>query len=117
MNTLTDRQVSAFHTRFCPYAERLYRSALVVTGNPKSAARLQVDIYLKAFVEYLHTTRPASFENWLAEIASECIADYGLYQSDTVLPPNVVYELERMTLNHLVDCGKNNPGIRQSSRI
>jgi ABC-type transporter MlaC component len=62
MKNVTDKEISAFHVRFCPFADRLYRSTLIVTGNPRSAEQLQVDVYLKAFVEYLHAGHLANFE-------------------------------------------------------
>ncbi len=82
MKNVTDKEISAFHARFCPFADRLYRSALIVTGNPKSAEQLQVDVYLKAFVEYLHAGHLANFETWLAEIAGECFADYEIQDNE-----------------------------------
>src|SRR5574341_771338 len=90
MNTLTDKEISAFHARFCPFADRVYRSALIVTGNPRSAEQLQIDVYLKAFVEYLQAGNVANFKNWLAEIVSECFGDYELYNSDMDFEMNAV---------------------------
>lgn len=104
MNTLTDKEISAFHARFCPFADRLYRSALIVTGNPRSAEQLQVDIYLKAFVEYLQAGNVANFKNWLAEIVAECFGDYELQNSKMPFEMNAVYQAYRVTLKKLVDC-------------
>ena len=106
MNTLTDKEISAFHARFCPFADRLYRSALIVTGKPSSAEQLQVDVYLKAFVEYLQAGNVANFKNWLAEIVSESFADYELENSDMPFEMNAVYQAYQVTLKKLIDCKK-----------
>lgn len=106
MNTLTDKEISAFHARFCPFADRLYRSALIVAGNPRSAEQLQVDIYLKAFVEYLQAGNIANFKVWLAEIVSECFAGYELENSAMPFEMNAVYEAYQVTLKKLIDCQK-----------
>lgn len=39
-NTI-DKNARAVHAHFCPFADRLYRSALIVTGNPGSAEQFQ----------------------------------------------------------------------------
>lgn len=106
MNTLTDKEISAFHARFCPFADRVYRNALIVTGSPRSAEQLQVDVYLKAFVEYLHAGHLTNFKNWLAEIASECFADYELQNSEMPFEMNTVYQAYHVTLKKLIDCKK-----------
>jgi hypothetical protein len=106
MNILTDKEISAFHTRFCPFADRLYRSALIVTGSPTNAEQLQVDVYLKAFVEYLQTGNIANFKNWLAEIVSECFAEYELENSAMPFTMSAVYQAYQVTLKKLVDCKK-----------
>ncbi|MGH7596407.1 MAG: hypothetical protein ACREOI_08645 [bacterium] len=106
MNALTDKEISAFHTRFCPFADRLYRSALIVTGSPRSAEQLQVDVYLKAFVEYLQAGNIANFKNWLAEIVSECFSEYELENSKMPFEMNAVYRVYQVTLKKLIDCKK-----------
>jgi hypothetical protein len=106
MNTLTDKEISAFHANFCPFSDRLYRSALIVAGNPRSAEQLQVDIYLKAFVEYLHAGNVTNFKDWLAGIAVECFGDYEFQNSKMPFEMNAVYQAYRMTLKKLIDCKK-----------
>jgi len=104
MSTLTDKQAGAFHARFCPLAGRLYRSALIVAGNRRRAEQLQVDIYLKAFVEYLHATSIPHFEYWLAPIVRECLDDYGFVNRQVRFEKEAVSQLEHVMLAKLVDC-------------
>ncbi|MCI0691992.1 hypothetical protein L0337_08300 [candidate division KSB1 bacterium] len=106
MKNVTDKEISAFHARFCPFADRVYRSAIIATGNLKSAKQLQVDVYLKAFVEYLLAGHVANFKNWLAAIASECFADHELQNREMPFEMNAVYQAYRMTLKKLIDCQK-----------
>jgi len=106
MNNITDHERSAFHARFCPFADRIYRGALIVAGNPRSAERLQVDVYLKAFVEYLQAGHVANFKNWLAEIVRECFDDYELQDGEIPFEAKTVYDLDYVTLEKLVDCKK-----------
>jgi hypothetical protein len=117
MNTLTDKEISAFHARFYPFADRLYRNALIVTGNPRSAEQLQVDVYLKAFVEYLRAQNIANFKNWLAEIASEYFADYELENDEMPFEMNAVYQAYQVTLKKLIDCktGFSKTNLRQTT--
>jgi DNA-directed RNA polymerase specialized sigma24 family protein len=106
MNNITDHERSAFHARFCPFANRIYRGALIVTGNPRRAEQLQVDVYLKAFVEYLLAGHITNFKSWLAELVRECFADYELQESAIPLVAIAVYEFDYMTLEKLIDCKK-----------
>jgi DNA-directed RNA polymerase specialized sigma24 family protein len=106
MNNITDNERSAFHARFCPFADRIYRGALILAGNLQRVEQLQVDIYLKAFVEYLLAGNIANFENWLAEIVRECFDDYALQDSEIYFEANAVYKLDGLTLDKLVDCKK-----------
>jgi hypothetical protein len=106
MKTLTEKETSAFHAQFCPFAERIYRSALIVTGSPRSAEQLQVDIYLKAFVEYLLARDVANFKSWLTKIVSECFADYELYSGEIDTAMKAVYQTYHVTLKNLIDCKK-----------
>ena len=68
LNKATAKELGEFHARFCPYADQLYRDALIVTGNPRSANKLGAEIYLKAFMEYLQAERIVNFKNWLIKI-------------------------------------------------
>lgn len=101
---ISAKEARAFHARFCPFADRLYRSALIVTGNPSRAEQLQVDIYLKAFVEYLHAGHLSKFESWLSEIASACFAEYELQRSAIQHEREVVSEAFQAALRKLIDC-------------
>lgn len=104
MKDIDDRVAGAFHALFCPFAGRLYRGALIVTGNPGSAAQLQVDVYLKAFVEYLLAGRINNFENWLAEIVRTCFAEYQLQPSATRFQGDAAYEAFQANLRKLAAC-------------
>ncbi|MCG3119128.1 MAG: hypothetical protein ALAOOOJD_01459 [bacterium] len=106
MKPITDNERSAFHARFCPFADRIYRGALILAGNSQNAERLQVDVYLKAFVEYLLAGNIANFENWLAEIVRECFDDYELQDNEIYFEVNAVDKLDYLTLEKLVDCKK-----------
>jgi hypothetical protein len=106
MKPITDDERSAFHARFCPFADRIYRGALILAGNSQSAERLQVDIYLKAFVEYLLADNIANFENWLVEIVRECFDGYEPQDSEIYFEANAVDKLDYLTLEKLVNCKK-----------
>ena len=106
MKTITDKETSAFHARFCPFADRIYRNALIVTGNPQNAERLQVDVYLKAFVEYLYAGTLADFKAWLVEIVRECFAEYKLEQAALQASSHAAYVIMPMALAEFVDCKK-----------
>lgn len=113
MITVTDEEISAFHTRYCPFAERIYRGALIVTGSSKFAEQLQVDVYLKAFVEYLHAAHLRDFESWLAEIAGECIAEFELHHRSLPFETNAVYETFVAMLTDRCDCRPRQHGTSQ----
>lgn len=115
MKHITDNERSAFHARFCPFVERIYRDSLIVAGNPRSAAQLQVDIYLKAFVEYLLAGNIANFENWLAGIVRECIDDYELQDSQIYVEANAIDKLDCLTLDQLVGCKNRRVAGSESS--
>lgn len=104
MTNITDKEAGAFRTRFCPFADRLYRGALIVTDSPGSAAQLHVDVYLKAFVEYLLAGRIDNFENWLAEIVRTCFAEYQLQRGERYFQGDAVYEAFQAKLRKLAAC-------------
>lgn len=104
MKYITDKEAGAFHARFCPFADRLYRGALIITGNPGCAAQLQVDIYLKAFVEYLLAGRINNFNNWLAEIVRTSFAEYQLQRGKGHFKGDAVYEAFQAKLRKLAAC-------------
>jgi hypothetical protein len=71
VNNMIDREICDFHKLFCPFARRIFRGALIVTGSVRSAEKLQVDIYLKAFIKYVLAERVVDFETWLVKIVEE----------------------------------------------
>lgn len=76
MNASNEKKNGEFYTRFHPFTRRIYRSALIVTGCPRSAEKLQANIYLKAFIAYLQAGHVADFKVWLAEIVREAFSEY-----------------------------------------
>ena len=46
-----------------------------MTGNPRSADKLQVKIYMKSFMQYLQAGSGLSFKEWLLEIVAECFSE------------------------------------------
>jgi DNA-directed RNA polymerase specialized sigma24 family protein len=105
-NNITGNERSAFHAFFCPFADHIYRGALIVTGNPGRAEQLQVDVYLKAFVEYLLAGYITNFKNWLAQIVRECFDDYAFQHDEMHFEAHTVYKLDSAALKKLVDCKK-----------
>jgi hypothetical protein len=75
VNTRSGKEMSEFHIHFRPYVNLIYRGALIMTGNPRSAEKLQVKIYMKAFMQYLQTGSVISFKKWLLEIVTECFSE------------------------------------------
>jgi DNA-directed RNA polymerase specialized sigma24 family protein len=65
------RELGEFHSRFCPYADKLYRAALIVTGNPRKAINLEAELYLKAFMEFVRAKRIVNFKDWLIKIVTD----------------------------------------------
>ena len=77
-NTVTassGKEISEFNIQFRPYVNPIYRGALIVTGNPRSADKLQVKIYMKSFMQYLQAGSGLSFKEWLLEIVAECFSE------------------------------------------
>lgn len=65
------RELGEFHSRFCPHADKLYRAALIVTGNRRRAIKLGAEIYMKAFMEYVRAKRIVNFKDWLVKLVND----------------------------------------------
>ena len=62
-----------FELRFRPYAQRIFRTALIVTRNLARAKTLEREIYQKAWRSYHHM--PASdFTRWLTRLLQQSFA-------------------------------------------
>ncbi len=75
VNSNSGKEISEFHSHFRPYVNSIYRGALIMTGNPRSADKLQVKIYMKSFMQYLQAGSGLSFKEWLLEIVAECFSE------------------------------------------
>lgn len=75
MNTESGKEMSEFHVLFRPFVNPIYRGALILTGSPRSAEKLQVEIYMKAFMQYLQAEPGMNFKEWLLEIVAECFSE------------------------------------------
>jgi len=76
VNSSSGKEIGEFHSRFRPYVNSIYRGALIMTGNPRSADKLQVKIYMKSFMQYLQAGSGLSFKEWLLEIVAECFSEF-----------------------------------------
>lgn len=106
MKPQTQKESGEFHTRFCPYANRIYRSALILTGCPKRAERLQVELYLQAFIAYLRAGNIRDFERWLAGVALEILSKSNFRRHERQLISNAFSETERVIVEKLAECKK-----------
>ena len=70
----TNIEISAFHSLFRPLVNLIYRGALILTKNPKTAERLQTEIYLEAFMQYLQNSDFTDFKSWLLQIIDDCFS-------------------------------------------
>lgn len=77
-------EISDFHDLFRPYVERIYRGALILTGHPETAERLQIAIYLKAFMAYQQSGNVLDFENWLMDIVDSCFTQFKIRNATQV---------------------------------
>ena len=71
INNMINREICDFHKLFCPFARRIFRGALIVTGGVRSAEKLQADIYMTAFIKYVQAGHVIDFKAWLVEIVEE----------------------------------------------
>ena len=67
----TNIEISEFHSFFRPFVNRIYRGALILTNNPKAAEKLQTEIYLEAFMQYLQDRDFIDFKIWLLQIVDD----------------------------------------------
>ncbi|MCG8608409.1 hypothetical protein MJD09_25905 [bacterium] len=77
-NQSTTREITDFHAHFRPYVNRIYRGSLILTSSPDAAQKLQTEIYLKAFLEYVHVGRVSQFNEWLLDIVADCFSEQGI---------------------------------------
>ena len=83
----TDIEISDFHNLFRPFVNRVYRAALILTNNPKTAEKLQTEIYLKAFMQYLQDSDVIDlidFRTWLLQIIDDCFSTRKPQDSETL---------------------------------
>ncbi len=106
MKPQPQKESGEFYTRFCPYANRIYRSALILTGCPNKAERLQMDLYLRAFLAYLHAGNIVDFERWLAGVAIEIFSKSNFRRQERQLTSNAFSETEQMIAEKLAECNK-----------
>lgn len=76
---------SEFHGLFRPYVSRIYRGALILTNNPKTAERLQTEIYLEAFMQYSQGGNLLDFRIWLLQIVDDCFSTRKSQNSETLI--------------------------------
>jgi hypothetical protein len=76
----SEKDISEFHSQFRPYVNAIYRGALVLTASPSNAEKLQVKIYLKAFMQYQVEGPKDSFKDWLLEIVNESFSELRVWQ-------------------------------------
>ena len=74
MNKSSREEISEFHGLFRPYVNRIYRGALILTLHPKVAERLQTEIYLEAFMQYMQDSDFIDFKTWLLQIVDDCFS-------------------------------------------
>ncbi|NIR51527.1 hypothetical protein GWO43_23390 [candidate division KSB1 bacterium] len=85
-------EMGEFHRRFRPYVNRIYRGALILTGSPGSAKKLQTEVYLRAFMAYLQAEPIANFKAWLIDIVSDCFFTFGDQQISQTSTTDSPYE-------------------------
>ncbi len=70
----TNIEISEFHSFFRPFVNRIYRGALILTNNHRTAEKLQTEIYLDAFMQYLQDSDFIDFKIWLLQIIDDCFS-------------------------------------------
>ena len=85
-------EISEFHALFRPYVNRIYRGALILTGNPKTAEKLQTKIYLQAFMQYLQDSDFLDFKMWLLQIVDDCFSKRKPQNSETLVKKDRAHE-------------------------
>ncbi len=92
-DTGSGKEMSDFHIHFRPFVDSIYRGALVMTGNPRNAEKLQVQIYMKAFMLYLQTNPGVNFKEWVLEIVADSFSE--LRNSKTKVDSNSEVKQEK----------------------
>ncbi len=59
-----------FKASMCPFIRSLFRTALIITGNPRAATKYLQKIYRTAWSNYRAADHVADFAGWLAKLAS-----------------------------------------------
>jgi DNA-directed RNA polymerase specialized sigma24 family protein len=67
-NLLISTAAVEFESRFCPFVNRIYRSALIVAKSPSGAKQLVREICQKAWQSYQQQKPAAEFSRWLAKL-------------------------------------------------
>ncbi len=81
----TNIEISEFHSLFRPFVNRIYRGVLILTKNPKTAERLQTEIYLEAFMQYLQDSEVIDFKVWLLQIIDDCFSTRKAQRSEMLI--------------------------------
>ncbi len=63
-----------FELRFRPYAQRIYRSALIVTKSPAQAKQLEREVCRKAWRSYAPMSA-TDFTRWLTRLLQQSFAE------------------------------------------
>ena len=83
MEIKTTRELSEFHALFAPFAMTVYRSALIASGTHRCAEKLQSEIYMRAFVEFVNAGKIYSFKDWLGGIVHENLDRFQRRESES----------------------------------
>ncbi len=85
MNKSSREVFSEFHGLFRPYVNRIYRGALILTWSPKTAEKLQTEIYIEAFMQYSQGRNLLDFKTWLLEIVDDCFSTRKSQNNETLI--------------------------------
>ena len=88
----TSIEISEFHSLFRPFVNRIYRGALILTRDPKRAEKLQTEIYLEAFMQYLHDRDFLDFKVWLLQIIDDCFSTRKPQNSEALIKKDTAHE-------------------------
>jgi len=75
-SNLSISAAAEFESRFCPFVNRLYRSALIVAKSPSRAKQLVREICQKAWQSYRQQKPAAEFSRWLAKLIHQSFSQY-----------------------------------------
>jgi hypothetical protein len=75
-NLLISTAAAEFESRFCPFVNRIYRSALIVTKSPSRARLLVREIFQNAWQSYQQQKPAAEFSRWLAKLIHQSFSQY-----------------------------------------